>query len=511
MVTMALIADHLPVPGAAEHHLHAKEKPLSGVRPMPETLDELHAGYVYIGDLDRMPQPMLRDGLCAQHRFIIVSCVDPMLPNISYIHLPASKITYEEAFACVQEIFDLFEHRFRTQLLSCAMHERNIEALLNVAYPFFGNPLYVADAAFVLLAHSSNAVVTQPTPQWTSIVDENILSPSIANKLDASEIERLDSVHKASFIETIDAKGVQDIVAHIERNGARIANLAIIGCQTPFREYHLALADFLVECIGYILEGQRDFQRQSGTLYEQWLLMLLRGEVQSDSEIASHLANLGWDLKGGFQIAVIDFLEKPKTGTGSLAYYWRMISLMLIEQKCFIYNDAIVILFHAALGHPAEAKLSEPLVQFIRSSNLRCGISEPFPSILDAKAHYEQAKRIRCFAQADLPIVYHEDVMAKDLFSSVAFLADWKANIDASVLELCESDEHDGTAFVESLYAYLICGKSLKEAAERLNIHRNTLVYRLKKIREICDIDPVDQEKRFSLLLSCKIALERTT
>ena len=100
--------------------------------------------------------------------------------------------------------------------------------------------------------------------------------------------------------------------------------------------------------------------------------------------------------------------------------------------------------------------------------------------------------------------------MAKDVLSSVPFLAEWRANIHPGVVRLLESDERNGTAFVESLYAYLICSKSLKEAAQMLNVHRNTLVYRLKKIREICPIDPPESEQRFALLLSCKIALERS-
>lgn len=508
MVTLALIADYLSIPECVCHRVKPIGRALSGIRLLPTDDAKLTPEHVYLVPWDRLCAQDEHPSLCKQYEYVITADEDPQLHGISYLFVPSSALTPEEAHANVQAIFELFETRFRTALLTCAMHERSIEALLNAAYPFFGNPMYVADSAFVLLAYSTNAVVRKPTPQWTSIVTENILSPSIANKLDAAQIKHLDTLRNATFIETVDARGIQDIVAHIERNGARIANLAVIGCETPFKPYHLALADFLVECIAYVLEGQRNFQKQSGMLYERWLLMLLEGQVRSDAEIETHLANLGWNADDSFRVAVIDFLDKPKMGTGTLTYHWRMLSLMMVDQKCFIHDGALVLVLRQPKGQCTSTPFEDDVERFLEESGLRCGVSEPFTSVLEMQPHYEQAKRIRRFAEPESPIVCHEHVLADDLLAAVPFLADWRANIAPGVLRLHDADRKGGTALTESLYAYLSANRSLKEASQALNIHRNTLVYRLKRISELCDIECADADARLSLLLSCKIALD---
>ena len=508
MVTLALIADYLSIPDDACHRVKPVGRTLSGIRLLPSDAEKLTPEHLYLIPWDRLCARGERPSLCKQYEYLVSADEDPRLEGISYAFVPTSQLAPEEVHASAQAVFELFETRFRTALLTCAMHERSIEALLNVAYPFFGNPLYVADSAFALLAHSTNAVVKKPTPQWTSIVTENILSPSIANKLDAAQIRHLDTLRDATFIETVDAKGIHDIVAHIDRNGARIANLAIIGCEAPFKPYHLALADFLVECIGYVLEGQRNFQKQGGMLYERWLLMLLEGHVRSDAEIETHLANLGWSADDSFRVAVIDFLDKPKMGPGTLTYHWRMLSLMMVDQKCFIHDGALVLVLRRPKEQQAPAPFDNSVARFLKESGLRCGVSEPFTSVLEMQPHYEQAKRIRRFAEAGAPIICHENMLADDLLAAVPFLADWRANIAPGVLRLHDADRAGGTALTESLYAYLSANRSLKEAACALNIHRNTLVYRLKRIAELCDIECAGADARLSLLLSCKIALD---
>lgn len=55
-----------------------------------------------------------------------------------------------------------------------------------------------------------------------------------------------------------------------------------------------------------------------------------------------------------------------------------------------------------------------------------------------------------------------------------------------------------------TLSAYLESGQSLLRAAERRNVHRNTVVYRLKRVEELLDrpLKQNDVEVRCALLLA---------
>jgi len=52
---------------------------------------------------------------------------------------------------------------------------------------------------------------------------------------------------------------------------------------------------------------------------------------------------------------------------------------------------------------------------------------------------------------------------------------------------------------LKTLETYLDHGCSLVEAADALYIHRNTLLHRLKRIEELCDVDLRDPMQRLNL------------
>lgn len=62
-----------------------------------------------------------------------------------------------------------------------------------------------------------------------------------------------------------------------------------------------------------------------------------------------------------------------------------------------------------------------------------------------------------------------------------------------------------GGALQQTLRAYLSCNGSPTDAADRLHLHRNTVLYRLGRIEEIAGVDLRDPEVRLSLHLALKI------
>ena len=60
---------------------------------------------------------------------------------------------------------------------------------------------------------------------------------------------------------------------------------------------------------------------------------------------------------------------------------------------------------------------------------------------------------------------------------------------DYSVEILKKEDEEKNTDLYETLKMYYLCGNNIAETASRMYVHRNTLVYRLRKIRELIGSD----------------------
>ena len=70
---------------------------------------------------------------------------------------------------------------------------------------------------------------------------------------------------------------------------------------------------------------------------------------------------------------------------------------------------------------------------------------------------------------------------------------------------LAEYDRKNDGELVKTLDAYFACLGSPTEAAERLHVHRNTLLYRLNRIQEIAGIDLADAEIRLALHLALRV------
>jgi purine catabolism regulator len=70
---------------------------------------------------------------------------------------------------------------------------------------------------------------------------------------------------------------------------------------------------------------------------------------------------------------------------------------------------------------------------------------------------------------------------------------------------LAEYDRKNDGELVKTLDAYFACLGSPTEAAERLHVHRNTLLYRLHRIQEIAAINLSDAETRLALHLSLRV------
>lgn len=76
---------------------------------------------------------------------------------------------------------------------------------------------------------------------------------------------------------------------------------------------------------------------------------------------------------------------------------------------------------------------------------------------------------------------------------------------DDTLGSLVEYDQKHKTDLVPTLAAYFAAGSSPGEAAGQLHLHRNTLLYRLNRIRAITGLDLDDPDTRLSLHLALKV------
>ncbi len=75
-----------------------------------------------------------------------------------------------------------------------------------------------------------------------------------------------------------------------------------------------------------------------------------------------------------------------------------------------------------------------------------------------------------------------------------------------AVIFLTRYDEEKNNNLRAVLYFYLLTDKSIAETARRLHIHRNTVMYKIRKVCELCHLDLEDNYLCERLLFSCQLA-----
>ncbi len=171
----------------------------------------------------------------------------------------------------------------------------------------------------------------------------------------------------------------------------------------------------------------------------------------------------------------------------------------------------------------------QPILENSINNNLLVFISRPFTNIGRFTAAYSQAESIPAIFDTytnDESLVPIKKVWDNTCLNNgnsgngYYFYADYslsdlfiKNNVRSPIynycvpflLELVEADTKKSRQSLEILYEYLKNDRKLTVVAEKLDMHRNNVLYHVQQISENYDVDLDDYETRLKLLLSFEL------
>ncbi len=137
----------------------------------------------------------------------------------------------------------------------------------------------------------------------------------------------------------------------------------------------------------------------------------------------------------------------------------------------------------------------------IPQENVSIGVSLPMPGPRDSEHMYIQAK-FALDAIKSSGLSYCKDLALSYLLGLIVKDPVAAELLHPAIPALKQLDEINGTQFLETLNAYISTGCNQTESAKKLNIHLNTLKYRLKRISEITGVNFDDPRERLYLQIS---------
>ena len=214
-----------------------------------------------------------------------------------------------------------------------------------------------------------------------------------------------------------------------------------------------------------------------------------------------NLRNITWDLEDDYEIYMME-LEN------GLYFYKNMFingNRFALDHPMYMYsiieNNKLICLINHKNRSSDDIILH--LDQFVEEYNLKHVRISVHHNLLQYSKTVAMAKMlIEYDIKLEGPLEEHLNPLVYELavrFTSLEYF------IPKELRMLQDHDKKNHSDLLKTLYFYLLEERSLIKASERLDVHRNSIVYRTNKINEIVDIDLDDTNTRSNILSALEI------
>lgn len=455
---------------------------------------------------------------------VVVGRAENFLPQCLYFVLeseaPQGKniVTYldqELTLSIYREISSLLKpaQRLDRQLaqLDRAYLSGGLEQLALQAQEFLVNPVMLVDQAFNALAMA---------PQRKLGID------SWDRLLQGEGVELGDLKQAQKFINHFSKKNITSpqIIPYQEADGRNVrrmiaaavgpgqktpcGGMEIIELERPFEPQDRQLAERICQLLCHHILRAPEPARVT-RMEEQLLYELLLYAPRERERLERRLRQFSCFREDQFYFLAVLPLSKTSQRITS-SNLRTLLADEYPEGWCILTEEQLLLILPALEPTDSEIKMAERLAKTGERMGQTFFLSMPVHSLFDLKQVWEFDTRAIQLAGdlSDRPgcrriAEFFEQVFFKTLSQEVA-LSEF---IHPMLWELKRYDEENNTDLLNTLCVFLGQNCDLNEAAGLLYIHRNTLLYRLRRIEKILHTDLKDLGARQVLSLGCKLMM----
>lgn len=396
---------------------------------------------------------------------------------------------------------------FSKNLLTLLYEEADTQQLVDMAYPFFDNPIYIFDTNFELTAANFNIPVQDA--QSLRILSERHLTDEDYQYIN-KYTQNHERVKKSSGPVHIVPKNntPERLVININRH-KDVGHIALLASNHPIRKIDYEMLSIFRNAVNLKLKNSSFVQNSRGFNYEYFFKDLIEGRISIESEYQHRLSYLSCKFSPFLLCIVIETSRTPFTI--NVQRIRNSMEQLLPGLRTIISSGQIIgVIANQTAAQPSESSLST-LHEFCEEQGLYCGISNQFDNIFHLLDYYKQALRALELGtdSQNRPGIY---VYNKNALKHVKNLFLQKETAETfchpQMKELFKYDKENHTNLASTLYHYLVNDRNLVSSAKAIKIHKNTLVYRLNKINNLIFIDYDDPKNRLYLIISYEFTNE---
>ena len=369
------------------------------------------------------------------------------------------------------------------------MNSDDLNLLVRDAAALFGCPAMVVDMAFHAVAWHAGADFDDAP--FRSSIESGSLSYETGSVLAASD----NQAHYVSLEDSPYRRRFSLLVT----GGAPVGYLILVDVENRL-EFEDARVFSAVESAlakQLMLELNRGSSMQSSE--ESVLQMLLEGRFKDEALFELQAAGAGLKYLAPRRIALANLELYRSTNWSENALRSTILDVFPMSRP--LIHDGGVVFF---LNSDPDMHLFRDLS---KQFNLRVAVSAPIERLFALPQVYAATRELMALL---LPRMPHPFAVKAEDYQALMQLKQLEPRRELAlpaVRALGERDREEGTLYCLTLYTYLICHHSLQETCARLYTHRNTVLYRVKRMREDFDIPIDDPDQHLALLISAALML----
>lgn len=231
-------------------------------------------------------------------------------------------------------------------------------------------------------------------------------------------------------------------------------------------------------------------EKREVSVVEAFKNIILSGE--SKSEYTEIFKKMGFQPKNKYRIALIEFLHKGKNVTDIFVNDNHMRLLKIFTMSAFsatmFLMDEKLVVIKQNCSDTRIKRISDTLLKSIESGNVTMvmGVSDEEVGTEAAAQIYSEAEAAyytACKGKENL--AFYNDIGLNKLIFGVKDRYVLKKFINKQLSPLSIYDQENHTDYEETFRNYLESYSSVKAVSEKSGVHRNTVNYKIKQIREI--------------------------
>lgn len=298
------------------------------------------------------------------------------------------------------------------------------------------------------------------------------------------------------------------VVAVAQRRDEALGVLALVDPERTAGEPELFVLERAAAVLAIDLAHRRSLVDLELRLRRELIDDLLEGT--DDESAASRAAALGYDLRRPHQVLAVRW---PRSTTEvALVRALETAANRVVDTKPLLGRRSGGVV--AVLPCPDERAHRRPWNELYRAMAERlqgpagamgvggvCHVPSQLPK---SYAEATRALRVRLGSMSPAGVTVDHDLGLYRLFSPGKDDAELRAFVREWLGPLLDYDAAGGTDLVMTVLRYLDCGGSYDVAAQALHIHRSTLRYRLRRIKEINGRDLGTVDTRLNMHIAAR-------